>query len=284
MASLNLEVTTDELYYWGWRVFALTAGIFLLISWLARTEKWRIKPEPGAAKASGGALRGLLPYVLIFVAVLVIFRLVLDVGLDEQTAPYILPIAMLLAIPWDRRAARKDKAAGLPTQPKGQTSLDTGTNVGALLMLMGLSAVLGGVIERSEVIALFPQDLGGPMGAMIVIMVALVIIGMIMDPYGAVILVSVTIYPIALQNGIHPLNFWMTALVSFELGYLTPPVALNHLLTRQVVSHLPGHEEEDPPPEGASFYRRHERILLPIAVRLTTLLIVAFGPILWMTN
>ena len=284
VASLNLEVTTDELYYWGWRVFGLTAIIFLVISWMARTEPWRIAPKPGAAAASGTALRGLLPYVLIFVAVLVIFRVVLNVGLDEQTAPYILPIVMLLAIPWDRRAARKDAEAGIAPPPRGDTSLDTGTNVGALLLLMGLSAVLGGVIERSEIISMFPQDFGGPAGAMVLIMVALVIIGMIMDPYGAVILVSVTIYPIALQNGIHPLNFWMTALVSFELGYLTPPVALNHLLTRQVVSHLPGHEEEDPPPEGANFYRRHERILLPIAVRLTTLLIVAFGPIYWMSS
>ena len=39
----------------------------------------------------------------------------------------------------------------------------------------------------------------------------------------------------AFQAGIDPLHFWMFALLSFELGYLTPPVALNHLLTRHLV-------------------------------------------------
>ncbi|MCO4762983.1 MAG: TRAP transporter large permease subunit, partial [Myxococcales bacterium] len=120
---------------------------------------------------------------------------------------------------------------------------------------------------------------GSPYMAMAVLMFVLVIIGMIMDPYGAVILVSVTLYPIAKENGIHPLNFWMTALVSFELGYLTPPVALNHLLTRQVVQSLPEFDADEEIDPGAPFWRRHERIVLPIVVLATTLLIVAFGPI-----
>lgn len=281
VASLNLEVTTDELFFWGWRIFGGTAVIFLFFAWLTRREPWRINPPEGAGADFKRALRAVAPYLIIGASVLLFFRFVFDEGLNERTAPYVLPIAMLLILPWDRWQRRKDIAAGKEVAPVGDTSLDTGTNVGALLMLMGLSAVLGGVIERSEIIMLFPQDLGGPLGAMALIMMALVVIGMIMDPYGAVILVSVTIYPIALNNGIHPLNFWMTALVSFELGYLTPPVALNHLLTRAVVSRLPGHEEEDPHPPGASLYRRHERVLLPILVRGTTLLIVAFGPILF---
>ena len=117
------------------------------------------------------------------------------------------------------------------------------------------------------------------MAAMAVLMVVLVLIGMVMDPYGAVILVSVTLYPIAKANGIHPLNFWMTALVSFELGYLTPPVALNHLLARQVVHDLPEYDPEEDLSDQP-FWRRHERLVLPICVMVTTLLIVAFGPIL----
>ena len=34
------------------------------------------------------------------------------------------------------------------------------------------------------------------------------------------------------------IHFWMVVLVTFELGYLTPPGNLNHLLTRQVVGNV----------------------------------------------
>ena len=99
-----------------------------------------------------------------------------------------------------------------------------------------------------------------------------------MDPYGAVILVSATIASVAYDNGIDPVHFWMVVLVAFELGYLTPPVALNHLLTRQVI----GEDETDEGDhEGATFWARHERILLPISVMGTALVIVAFGPLVF---
>ncbi|MEI6357966.1 MAG: hypothetical protein WCP53_12835, partial [Verrucomicrobiota bacterium] len=45
-----------------------------------------------------------------------------------------------------------------------------------------------------------------------------------LDPFDAEVIAS------AKANGIAPVHFWMMALVGFELGYLTPPVALNLLL------------------------------------------------------
>ena len=111
---------------------------------------------------------------------------------------------------------------------------------------------------------------------MITMVVTMVIIGMIMDPYGAVILVNATIAQVAFNNGIDPLHFWMITLVAFELGYLTPPVALNHLLTRQVVG---DDEVESAKLSTGSFFRRYEKFLLPIATMLTALLIVSFLPL-----
>ena len=68
----------------------------------------------------------------------------------------------------------------------------------------------------------------------------------------------------------------MVVLVAFELGYLSPPVALNHLLTRQVV----GADEADAAlSEGDTFWYRHERILLPVTVMAVALIIVAFVPL-----
>lgn len=73
----------------------------------------------------------------------------------------------------------------------------------------------------------------------------------------------------------------MIVLVAFELGYLSPPVALNQLLTRQVVGdaeiQLAGAEVADDP----SFWRRYESLLLPITVMATSLVPVAFVPLIF---
>lgn len=69
--------------------------------------------------------------------------------------------------------------------------------------------------------------------------------------------------------------------MAFELGYLSPPVSLNHLLTRQVV----GDEEVSLAlKEGGSFYYRHERLLLPLLVMGTTLILVAFVPLVFLNG
>src|SRR5699024_12317461 len=86
---------------------------------------------------------------------------------------------------------------------------------------------------------LFPRYFCSVWLALTTLITVLVFIGMFMDPYGAIILVSATIASVAYNNNIDPVHLWMVVLVSFELGYLTPPAALNQLLTRQVI----GNEE-----------------------------------------
>ena len=70
----------------------------------------------------------------------------------------------------------------------------------------------------------------------------------------------------------------MMVLVAFELGYLLPPVAINQLLTRQVI----GEDEvttADQEVRHLGFYRRYERWILPLSVMAVGLSIVAFGPL-----
>ena len=154
---------------------------------------------------------------------------------------------------------------------------ETTGHIGALLMLMALTVSMGGLLERSGIMEALPETFSSVWIAMTLLVVTMVIIGMIMDPFGAVILVNATIAQVAFDNGIAPLHFWMLSLVAFELGYLSPPVALNHLLTRQVVG---DDEVESARVHEGSFYRRYEKYLLPIAVMLTALLLVAYVPLL----
>src|SRR5690606_33563055 len=153
---------------------------------------------------------------------------------------------------------------------------ETTGHIGALLMLMALSVSTGGIIERSGMMEMLPETFANIWIATALLVAVMVIIGMIMDPYGAVILVNATIAQVAFKNGIDPLHFWMITLVSFELGYLTPPVALNHLLTRQVVG---DDEVESARAPHLPFMRRHEKFILPIIVMASVLLMVSFLPL-----
>ena len=154
---------------------------------------------------------------------------------------------------------------------------ETTGHIGALLMLMAMSMGAAGIIERSGVLDALPETFGSIWIAASFFVIALVLVGMFIDPLGAVILVNAAMAPMAEANGISSLHFWMIALVAFELGYLTPPVALNHLLTRQVVG---DDEVESAKLKTGSFFRRYEKFLLPIGVMLTALLIIAFLPLI----
>lgn len=280
VAALNKEVTTSEMYGWGFWVFLLSATLFSFI--VCKTEgNWRPRPAPGALGKAMAELRPLFPYVLT--AALVIFAIwgVLGLRFNEYSAPLILPLVMLALVlldagvnPGENGATRTRTFIARSTA----AASDSAVHIGALLALIGFSICLGGILERSDIVhALFPEDLTSPWLAMLVIVVMLTVIGMVMDPFGAVILVSATIAQPALQIGIDPLHFWIVCLVAFELGYLSPPVALNHLLTRQVV----GETEVVAAERTGSLWHRYERLLLPLAVMVPTLLSVAFVPMLF---
>lgn len=290
IAALNNEVTTAELFNSGIKIFFFTIVLFFIYSQFARREPARIAPFGQALPASIKLLTPLIPYFIIIAAVVLFFSHGLDRKLDEFSAPIILPVILLAILLYEyvftSKAKREENVqAALADgykRPKGfehalrVATSETTIHIGALLMLMALSVSVGGVVERVGLMDAVPHDFSSIWGAMIILTITLVLTGMFMDPYGAVILINATIAPFAFQAGIAPLHFWIVALISFELGYLTPPVALNHLLTRQVVG---DDVVEQAKPETGSFWYRYEKYLLPIAVLFTALISVAFLPL-----
>ena len=304
IAALNNEVTTDQLFGWGVKVFLLTTLLFAGMSLLTGRNSVYMEKPAVALPEFLQALKPLMPYVVIIGITLLVYALALNAYLDEFSAPFILPVLLLVILIYERAAQEKgllkrenmnidyvenrlekswdDLREGNDSIEKTirEATTETTGHIGALLMLMGLSVSIGGVVERAELMSMVPTTFDSVWLAMALLVALLVVIGMVMDPYGAVILVSATIATIAYDSGIHPVHFWMVTLVAFELGYLSPPVALNHLLTRQVV----GEEEVRLAKEetrGQSFWYRYERILLPLTTMAVALFIVAFVP-LWL--
>lgn len=313
IAALNKEVTTDQMFGWGVKVFILTSFMFFIISLVAKQGPLKVAPVKQALKPSLIAFIPIIPYALVFALTAIFYSIVMDAHLDEFSAPTILPVIVLLMLIYEKLLASRWEAFFEKAAPElyltaygkeHKEELHNGereealegsiraatTNgiihIGALLLLMGLSLAAGGVIEDSHIIQGFSENeslFGNTWQTMGLLLIALVIIGMCMDPFGAVVLVSGTIAQVAYQQGIEPIHFWMITLVAFELGYLSPPVAVNHLLTRQVV----GEKEVElsiAEVVGKSFWLRHEKILLPLTVMGISLILVAFGPLIYMNT
>ena len=288
IAALNKQVTTNELYGWGVGVFMITSTLFLLFAMIVKEDSTGRERAvfSTALRDSARALVPVSPYIVITLLVVYGYKYLLDAQLDEFTAPVMLPVIMLFIVIFDK-IRREPKAQAVQVNPEAERRLsleqavrfatnETIGHIGALIMLMALSVSVGGVIEHSGIMASVPADLGNIWLALTILMFMMVFVGMIMDPFGAVILVSATVAPIAYSNGINPVHFWMIVLAAFELGYLSPPVALNQLLTRMVV----GEEEMDAADAEVrhkSFYYRYERWILPVIVMFSGLLIVVYG-------
>jgi len=317
IAALNRQVTTAQLFYWGGYVFALTSTMFFIASQLHRHNRHaasQLAPVREALPAMLREVKVVLPYVAIIAAVAMFYSQVLDSPFNEISAPGILPVMMLVVLTFDKRMELRDlmrmpRAVGAavvqPMHLKGAAeapvlhaapqahaakrkrgaiasihaaTTETVEHVGAYIMLMLFTQLVSGMIERSEVMDMAPQHFPNVWLAMGFLVVAKVILGMVMEPIGAIMLVSSTLAPMAYANGIEPVHFWMMVLVAFELGYLLPPVALNQLLTRQVVGEAEI-DRADHEVAGLSFYRRYERWILPSLVMSISLGLVAFGPL-----
>ncbi|WP_368571001.1 TRAP transporter large permease subunit [Acinetobacter haemolyticus] len=314
VASLNKEVTTDLLYTHGMYVFLLTSTLFLIISLFFAEQKFRISPPKVALPKSLRAFVPVAPYIVIFILIWLFYKHALSTDLNEFTAPVMMPVILLLMVLFDK--LRKEPAplapvghwdstlntytappdgsqptpkvnpADDPRNPERKvpfgkalhiSTIETVGHIGALVILMALSVSVGGFLEHIEVMEAFPRDISSMFIVISLIVMFMVFVGMIMDPFGAVILISATVAPVAYQYGVDPVHFWMIALVGFELGYVTPPVALNHLLARQAI----GDDEvraADEEVKHLSFYYRFERWILPLLVMVPAILIVAYIP------
>ncbi|WP_290871258.1 TRAP transporter large permease subunit, partial [Aquabacterium sp.] len=298
IAALNLQVTTAQLFHWGGYVFLLTSTMFFAASLLLRRADEPRPPLASPREAAPAMLREagkLLPYGAVVALIVLVYRHGLDTPFNEISAPSILPILTLAIVVLDRALLARRHPGGLAgvtpadlghavqREPRAGAAIHRATtetveHVGAYISLMVFTQLVSGVVERAELMSLAPQVFPNVWLAMGFLVVVKVVLGMVMEPLGAVLLVSSTLAPMAIANGIHPVHFWMMVLVAFELGYLSPPVAINQLLTRQVVGEAEI-DRADAEVRGQSFYRRHERWNLPCLVMGLALLVVAFGPL-----
>jgi tripartite ATP-independent transporter DctM subunit len=103
--------------------------------------------------------------------------------------------------------------------------------VGAILMIIGTAMGLTNYLVDEEVpMQLFEMTkafVRDPVLFLVVLNLFLIVVGMMMDIFSAIIVVVPLILPIALAYGVDPVHLGIIFLTNLEIGYLTPPVGLN---------------------------------------------------------
>lgn len=103
--------------------------------------------------------------------------------------------------------------------------------VGAILMIIGTAMGLTNFLVDEEVpMQLFEYTktfISDPVVFLLVLNLFLIVVGMMMDIFSAIIVVVPLIIPIAAAYGVDPVHLGIIFLTNLEIGYLTPPVGLN---------------------------------------------------------
>jgi len=118
-----------------------------------------------------------------------------------------------------------------PTKDLPRVMRESMLLVGAILMIIGTAMGLTNYLIDEEVpaklFAYIQTIIASPVAFLVVLNAFLIVVGMMMDIFSAIIVVVPLIMPIAEAYGIDPVHLGIIFLTNLEIGYLTPPVGLN---------------------------------------------------------
>ncbi|WP_221797611.1 TRAP transporter large permease [Oceanobacter mangrovi] len=103
--------------------------------------------------------------------------------------------------------------------------------VGAILLILAVSMastnymIDAGVPE--QIFGFIQQHVSDGFTFLLLLTVFLLILGMMLDIFSAIVIMIPIILPIAVQYGIHPIHLGILFLANMQLGYFTPPVGMN---------------------------------------------------------
>jgi C4-dicarboxylate transporter DctM subunit len=107
--------------------------------------------------------------------------------------------------------------------------------IGGVLIILMLAKGLSTFIIDAQIpqsLAAFVQDqVSSRIVFLLLLNLALLITGTLMDIYSAIFVVVPLIAPLAPVFGIHPIHMGIIFLANLELGFITPPVGLNLFLS-----------------------------------------------------
>ncbi len=134
------------------------------------------------------------------------------------TAVYVLVVEMLII-----------REIGLRELPR--IMRDSMVLVGGILIILGVSLASTNYLIDAEVpkrlFVFIQQHVDDRLTFLILLNLFLLVLGMMLDIFSAIVIIVPIVLPIAVGYGIHPLHLGIIFLANMQLGYFTPPVGMN---------------------------------------------------------
>jgi C4-dicarboxylate transporter DctM subunit len=103
--------------------------------------------------------------------------------------------------------------------------------VGAILLILAVSlASTNYVIDAGipeQIFGFIQQHVTDATTFLLLLTVFLLVLGMMLDIFSAIVIMIPIILPIAIEYGVHPIHLGILFLANMQLGYFTPPVGMN---------------------------------------------------------
>jgi C4-dicarboxylate transporter DctM subunit len=134
------------------------------------------------------------------------------------TAVYVLIVEVLII--------RDIKVSELPEIMRDAMML-----VGGIMIIVGVSLASTNYLIDAEVptrmFAFIQSHIDEKLTFLILLNLFLLVLGMMLDIFSAIVIIVPIILPVAVGYGIHPVHLGIIFLANMQLGYFTPPVGMN---------------------------------------------------------
>jgi tripartite ATP-independent transporter DctM subunit len=108
---------------------------------------------------------------------------------------------------------------------------EAATMIGGIILILGVSLAFSNLIIDNEIpeqlLDWIQEYVDSALGFLLLLNIALLLLGAILDIFSALVIVVPLILPIALSFNIHPVHLGIIFLANLQIGYLTPPVGMN---------------------------------------------------------
>lgn len=103
--------------------------------------------------------------------------------------------------------------------------------VGAILLILGAARALSNWFIDQDVpgrlYAFVSAHVEGPLEFLLLLNLFLLVVGMLVDIFSAIVILTPLLMPLAAQFGVHPAHLGVVMLANLQIGYFTPPVGMN---------------------------------------------------------
>ncbi|NRB02131.1 MAG: TRAP transporter large permease [Rhodobacteraceae bacterium] len=206
------------------------ALVITLIGWTQNFPK-------SAWMSKGEAMRAILASIpAMLVPVAIIGGILFGIATPTESAAVASLIAFLVGWLFYR---------DLDPRKLGEMFVRTAANASMILFMIAAASVFGWVIIYEEL----PQKLAGlitsitadPFVFLLIVNLALLVVGMVIDGIAAIILITPILLPIATGSyDISPYQFGVVACLNLVLGLLTPPVGIGLYIASSMSGASPG--------------------------------------------